>query len=413
MTTSEGYTDIVWRQFRKNRPALAALWVLVPMLLLAIFAPVIASGQPLVVFEQGRAFSPWVLALFNTSETVDYLFNMALVAFVPWLAVVLPANYFARRRGVPGRIRLLSALSLYMLATLTLSSICAWSQFHPRDAYRTRNFAEEEFSDAKSLHGWYTLLPFDASDTDLASRYKSPGFAKTKTEERASVNDGTRHWLGADDMGHDVLVRMIYGTRISLTVGFVAVGIYLTIGVVVGALAGYFGGWIDILLSRVIEVVMLFPTFFLILTIVALSGPSIYIIMVVIGFTGWAGIARLIRGEVLKQRSMDYVTAARALGASNMRIIFRHILVNALTPALVAAPFGVAEAIIIEAELSLLGFGVPPPAPSWGALLEQGKDNYSYWWLIVVPSVAIFVTVTAFNLVGSGLRDAMDPRLRK
>ena len=158
---------------------------------------------------------------------------------------------------------------------------------------------------------------------------------------------------------------------------------------------------------------MLFPAFFLILTLVALIGPSIYIIMVVIGLTGWAGIARLIRGEVLKQRSIDYVAAARALGSSHGRIIFRHILPNAISPALVSAPFGIAGAIITEAGLSLLGFGVRPPTPSWGTLLQLGNSNYAYWWLIVVASTAMFLTVTVFNLVGSGLRDAMDPRLRK
>jgi len=145
---------------------------------------------------------------------------------------------------------------------------------------------------------------------------------------------------------------------------------------------------------------------------VALIGPSIYIIMLVIGITGWPTTARLIRGEVLKQRGNDYVAAARSLGASHLRVIFRHVLPNALSPAMVAAPFGVAGAIITEAGLSLLGFGVQPPAPSWGTLLKQGSENYTYWWLVVVPALAMFFTVTIFNLVGSGLRDAMDPRLR-
>jgi peptide/nickel transport system permease protein len=191
------------------------------------------------------------------------------------------------------------------------------------------------------------------------------------------------------------------------------VGIYLAIGSVVGAVAGYFGGKLDVLISRIIEVVLLFPSFFLILTLVALLGPSIYIIMFVIGITGWPTISRLIRGEVLKQRNSDYVIAAQALGASHARIILRHILPNSLSPALVTAPFGIAGAIITEAGLSLLGFGVKPPTPSWGTLLKLGSDNYNYWWLVVVPSLAIFVTVTVFNLVGSGLRDAMDPRLRE
>jgi peptide/nickel transport system permease protein len=197
-----------------------------------------------------------------------------------------------------------------------------------------------------------------------------------------------------------------------MTVGMIAVGLYVTIGVVLGALAGYFGGAMDMFISRVIEVVILFPVFFLILTIVGLIGPSIFVIMVVIGLTSWPGIARLTRGEVLKQRSLDYTLAAQALGTSHRRIVFRHILPNSLSPALVSVPFGIAGAIITEAGLSLLGFGVPPPAPSWGQLLHIAESDYANWWLIVVPSVAIFVTVTTFNLVGNGLRDAMDPRLR-
>ena len=246
----------------------------------------------------------------------------------------------------------------------------------------------------------------------MKSSFQAPGYTKDE-KSRSSVNQGHTHLLGTDNGGRDVLMRMIYGSRISLTVGFVAVSIYVTIGVLVGAVAGYFGGWLDVLICRVIEIVLVFPAFFLILTLVALLSPSIYIIMVVIGLTGWPTVARLVRGEVLKQRTIDYAAAARALGASHLRILFRHILPNALSPVLVTIPFGIASAITTEANLSLLGFGVPPPAPSWGTLLQLAHGNNNYWWLIVVPSVAIFVCVTVFNLVGSGLRDAMDPKLRR
>ena len=177
----------------------------------------------------------------------------------------------------------------------------------------------------------------------------------------------------------------------------------ITIGVVVGAIAGYFGGIVDLLISRIIEIVQLFPSFFLILTLVGLIGPSIYIIMLVIGITSWTGIARLTRGEVLKQRSLDYTAAAQALGASHWRIIFRHIMPNSLSPVLVSIPFGITGAIVTEAELSLLGFGVPAPAASWGNLLNLGSKDYHYWWLVLFPSLAIFFTVTTFNLFGNGL----------
>jgi peptide/nickel transport system permease protein len=206
---------------------------------------------------------------------------------------------------------------------------------------------------------------------------------------------------------------MIHGSKVSLSVGFVAVSIATFIGIFLGALAGYYGGKVDVLISRLIEVMICFPTFFLILTVLAFLPPSIYNIMIIIGLTGWPGIARLVRGEFLKQRQMDYVAAAKAVGASDLRIIFSHILPNSLAPVLVSATFGVAGAILVESSLSYLGFGVPPPTPSWGEILSQSKHYIDFaWWLTVFPGAAIFLTVTAYNLVGEGLRDAVDPRLK-
>ena len=222
------------------------------------------------------------------------------------------------------------------------------------------------------------------------------------------------HWLGTDDRGRDVLSRIIWGTRIAMQVGIVAVGIALVIGVFLGALAGYYGGWVDAVILRLIEVMLVLPTFFLIITVMAFLPPSIYNIMAVIGLTGWTGIARLVRGEFLKQRQQDYATAARATGLSDRRIIFRHILPNAISPVFVSVSFGVAGAILTESSLSFLGFGIQPPTASWGELLKQAQAHVHFaWWLVVFPGLAIFITVTAFNLVGEGLRDAMDPRLRQ
>jgi peptide/nickel transport system permease protein len=409
MTKSEAYLDIVWRQFKKNRFALGALWVLAPLFLMAIFAPLIASDQPLVFREGGQTLYPWFRALFNPEEGVDFAFNMALLGFFPWLALALGLNRVWKRRDVPGRKRVFRVSGLYLAIIALLIVVFAFPQCRPSNKYRDRTFREKEFKNPDA-HGVYTFIPFGPTEQDTGAIFQPP--LSRKAADWNDSNDGTVHWLGTDNLGSDVLVRMIYGTRISLTIGFVAVGIYITIGVIVGAVAGYFGGPVDICISRVIEIVLLFPSFFLILTLVAMIGPSIYIIMVVIGLTRWATVARLIRGEVLKQRTIDYVAAARAMGASHARIIFRHILPNAISPALVAAPFGIASAIIVEAGLSLLGFGVQPPAPSWGTLLKLGSANYTYWWLVVVPSLAMFFTVTVFNLVGGGLRDAMDPRLR-
>lgn len=413
MTHGEAYLDIVWRQFKKNRPALVALWAVVPLVLVAVFAPLLASNQPLVFHEGDRTLYPWFRALFNTTEPVDFAFNMALIGFFPWAATAAALNALWKHVEWPGRRRVLTALGAYAVIIVGLCVLFSFPSLRPANTYSSWAFAELEFKDPAEHLGRYPLIPLGPAEHDLPAHHKPPGFQKTDMKDWTKCTDGFRHWLGTDDSGRDVMVRMIYGTRVALTVGFVAVGIYLAIGIVVGAIAGYFGGMTDILISRVMEVVMLLPSFFLILTLVAMLGQSIYIIMAVFGITGWPGIARLIRGEVLKQRAMDYTAAARALGASSRRIIFRHILPNALSPALVAAPFGIADAIVTEAGLSLLGFGVAPPAPTWGSLLELGRENYAYWWLIVFPSLAIFLTVTLLNLVGSGLRDAMDPRLRK
>ncbi len=227
------------------------------------------------------------------------------------------------------------------------------------------------------------------------------------------LSPSMHHWLGTDAQGRDVFARMVFGTRVSLSVGFVAVVLYVAIGIFLGALAGYFGGWVDMVISRMIEVMICFPTFFLILTVLAFVGPSLYNIMVVIGLTSWPGIARLVRGEFFKLRGQDFVLASRVIGAGSLRIIFRHILPNGLAPVLVSSTFGVASAILVESGLSFLGFGVQPPTPSWGEILSQSRDFMDIaWWLAIFPGAAIFLTVTAYNLVGEGLRDAIDPRLK-
>jgi peptide/nickel transport system permease protein len=243
----------------------------------------------------------------------------------------------------------------------------------------------------------WPLVPYSPTEHDLFESLSPPG---------------EKHWFGTDDSGRDVMSRMIYGARISLSVGFVAVGIALVIGIVLGALAGYFGGWTDHLISRLIEIMLTIPTFFLIIAIIAFLPPSIYNIMIVIGLTGWTGAARFVRAEFLKLKQLDFVMASRALGASNARLIFIHMLPNSMAPVLVSAVFGIAGAILTESSLSFLGFGVPPPTPSWGDILSQSRDYIEFaWWLTIFPGLAIFLSITAYNLVGEGLRDAMDPKL--
>ena len=207
-------------------------------------------------------------------------------------------------------------------------------------------------------------------------------------------------------------LRMIFGTRISLTIGLVAVGIYILIGVILGSCAGYFGGFVDLMISRLIEVMLCFPTFFLILTLSALIHErSIFHVMLIIGLTRWPEVARLVRAEFLKLKNMDYVQAAISLGFSKPRIIFGHILPNALGPVIVTAVFGIASSILIESSLSFLGLG-DVTAPSWGEILSQGRQEFKLW-LILAPGFAIFFVVSVFNLVGEGLQDAMDPKQRR
>ncbi|MBW2146666.1 MAG: ABC transporter permease [Deltaproteobacteria bacterium] len=222
------------------------------------------------------------------------------------------------------------------------------------------------------------------------------------------------HLMGTDSLGRDVFSRMIRGTHISLMVGFVAVGIATIVGIFLGSISGYYGGWVDRLIMRFVDVMLSFPSFFLILAVIALLEPSIWNIMVVIGLTSWMSVARLVRAEFLSLRERDYVVAAKALGSGDMRVIFMHILPNAMAPVVVSFVLGVAAAILLESALSFLGIGVQPPEPSWGNILTEGKDNITFaWWLSLFPGLAILVTVLGYNLLGEGFRDAMDPRLRQ
>ena len=253
---------------------------------------------------------------------------------------------------------------------------------------------------------WFALfppIPFSFKSTNINAVLQSP--------DRS-------HFMGTDSLGRDILSRMIHGTVVSLKVGLLSTGISLLIGILFGSLAGYYGGKVDMALSRLIEVVICFPSLFLFLTIIAIDPPllraidPIYKVMIVIGLISWTGIARYVRGEFLKLKEIDYAHAARAVGAKNIRIIVHHILPNSLAPVFVSASFSIAGAILAESSLSFLGLGVQPPTPSWGHMLSEAQRYIHHaWWLALFPGMAIFLTVLSYNFLGEAIRDSFDPRL--
>jgi peptide/nickel transport system permease protein len=384
------YGQMVWREFTKNKLNIVSLVLIIILFALAVFAPFLANDKPFMVRVDGKLMFP----LFSSLTASDYSIFLAAVVGI-WQLILIRKNrrniepsarghILARQLLINGVLLVVGCVLLYILVPRKLDAT----------DYR------ELISAGRASDAIFAPIPYGYARTNLQVREQPPG---------------KEHWLGTDDVGSDVLCRLIYGSRISLSVGFVAVGISSLIGIVIGSILGYFGGKIDFIGMRFVEIMMAIPVFFLIITIVAYWQRSLFNIMVIIGLTTWTANARFVRAEFFKLRNQDFVQAAVSLGLPLRSILFRHMLPNGIAPVLVEATFGIAGAIFIEAALSFLGFGVAPPTPSWGQMLSLGVSTTGrfLWWLTLFPGVAIFLTVLAYNLVGEGLRDAIDPRLRK
>jgi len=362
-----------------------------------------------------------VLASLNGLDVGFLLANILFLLLPGWSQLIrffVPSDHESRRRWC----------FVGMQVGIPIVAGCLWWWCVPSRVDRTDYksgvlIAEKESAEAPVVYQSVVWPPivYGLDEYDLAGKSAAPAWypaswcppGKDAASVKLTSHWSSAHWLGTDESGRDVLCRMIWGGRVSLSVGLVAVAIYVSIGIVIGSVAGYFRGVSDLIISRVIEVMICFPTFFLILTIVAFFGQSITHIMLIIGLTGWTGIARLVRGEFLRLVDQEFVLAGRALGYSPVRIIFRHVLPNAMAPVLVSATFGIAGAILTESSLSFLGLGISKPTPSWGGLLADGREALQHApWLIHFPGLAIFLTITAYNLMGEALRDASDPRLR-
>ena len=360
---------------------LGLVWIVI-MIISAVFAPIISNSHPFLMVVDGTLSSP-------------------MATHLTWIDVALLSSFFSgiliwlSLKRVEGWKR----ICLIILVSILISLVSSLSVSSPKaviyDQYR------EGLSSGEIESAYFAPIPYSPTDRlrDDPSPLKAPS---------------TKHFLGTDEDGADVLSRMIYGSRIALGIGLVATFTSLIIGVLYGGVMGFYSGWVDIIMMRFLEIFESIPSLFLILTVVAFFGRNIYLIMLIIGLTGWPGYARFLRAEFLKLRQQDFVQAAEASGLSLGSILFRHMLPNGIAPLLVLSSFGMASAILVEATLSFLGLGAIDQ-PSWAAMLNQavGPGGSIAIWMATFPGLAIFLTLFAYTLIGEALRDAIDPRLQQ
>lgn len=381
---ARSYSAQVAREvFTRWGARLGLAWILV-LVVIAVFAPFLASSHPLLLSEQGQVSSP-VLDHLNAADLT------ILAGFLAALAAAFWRRPLRRRLGL-------------VLGVLVASGTLSYAFVTPPALVVYEQYREAE---AAGSYDWLLRAPIPYSPKDYLRDYGDTGL------EAPLAEGERRHWLGTEENGSDVLARMIHASRIALGIGFIATGIALFIGVIIGGLMGYFSGIVDMIGMRLVEIFEAIPTLFLLLTFVAFFGRSLYMMMIIIGITSWSGYARYVRAEFLKLREQEYVQAAVACSLPLRSILFRHMLPNGAAPILVAASFGVASAILAEATLSFLGLGLVDD-PSWGQMLNQAVQSSTFnWWMAAFPGGAIFLTVFAYNLVGESLRDALDPHLKK
>ncbi len=384
--TGESFTRRILRKSFSGWGARIGLaWVAI-LAFTAVFAPFLANSMPLLISENGHLSAP-VLRYLSLEDII------VLGAFFILLGLLLS----------PFRQSLKTLLVLLLIGIVGVTIVS--KQF----VVEQQNIVYEDFRhDLKNKqYDWVVMPPIPYAPKDYLRDVRSLPLEAPLADKQYT------HWMGTEENGGDVLSRMIHASRIALGIGFIATGIAMVIGVILGGLMGYFSGIVDMLGMRLVEIFESIPTLFLLLTFVAFFGRSIYIMMVIIGLTSWSGYARYIRAEFLRLRKQDFVQAAIASGLPLNSILFRHMLPNGVAPLLVGVSFGVASAILAEATLSFLGLGLVD-SPSWGQMLNQAvKSSVFNWWMAVFPGGAIFMTVFAYNLMGEALRDAIDPQLAK